>query len=207
MSSNPFIPPQVEAPPPEPDVPDDLFGESITLDGPATPETVAAPAPTSPPWPQQEVTDLAPVMVMGLHGGAGASTVATLLGDSAVDVGQGWPLAGGWTRPRPELNVVAVCRNHQRGIEAGIEFAKQWANDGLPASRLLGILIVDDGPKLLEAQKKATRKLGQMTPHGWHLPWVEEWRVTSPDTERLPRRIRQTMKKILSLAESPKENN
>ena len=111
--------------------------------------------------------------------------MAALLGGEAVDAGQGWPVAGGWTRPRPELNVLAVCRNHRAGIEAGVEFAKQWASGSLKDSRLLGILIVDDGPKLLDAQKRATKKLGQMTPHGWHLPWIEEWRISSPDTQRL----------------------
>lgn len=201
MTSNPFIPQQVEAPPPEVDMRDDLLGDRITLSGPETPEAINSPAPSSAPWPRQEITESAPVVVMGLHGGAGTSTVAALLSGNAVDVGQGWPVAGGWTRPRPELNVLAVCRNHHAGINAGVEFAKQWASGSLKDSRLLGILVVDDGPKLLEAQKRATKKLGQMTPHGWHLPWIEEWRISSPDTQRLPRRIKQTMKKILSLTE------
>ncbi|WP_181276465.1 DUF6668 family protein [Brevibacterium oceani] len=201
MPSNPFIPQPAEAPPQEVDVADDLFGDRITMSGPETPEAINATTPATEPWPRQEVTDWAPVVVMGLHGGAGTSTVASFFGDQATDVGLGWPIAGGWTRPRPELNVVAVCRNHRAGIEAGMEFAKQWASGSLQDSRLLGIVIVDDGPKLLEAQKKATKRLGQMTPHGWHVPWIEEWRISPPDTQRLPRRIKQTVKKILSLTE------
>lgn len=202
MTSNPFIPQPAEAPPQEVDVADDLFGDRITMSGPETPEAINATAPATEPWTRQEVTDWEPVVVMGLHGGAGTSTVASFFGDQATDVGLGWPIAGGWTRPRPELNVVAVCRNHRAGIEAGMEFAKQWASGSLQDSRLLGIVIVDDGPKLLEAQKKATKRLGQMTPHGWHVPWIEEWRISPPDTQRLPRRIKQTMKKILSLTET-----
>lgn len=204
MSTNPFIPTETAPPPPELEVPDDLMGDRVAWAGPESPAGDASVSTESRPWPQQEVTALTDVMVMGLHGGAGASTVARLLEDRATDVGTSWPTAGGWTRPRPVLNVLAVCRTDHFGLTAGMEFARQWARGSLTDSRLLGILIIDDGPKLFDSQKRAARKLGQMTPHGWHLPWINEWRIDFPDAGRLPRRIRKTLNTIVSLTE-PKE--
>lgn len=202
MSTNPFIPTEAAPPPPEKESADDLFGERVTLQGPESPDGVGAERTDDAPWPQQEVSVMANIMVMGLHGGAGASTVAHLLGDEAADVGLGWPVAGGWTRPRPVLNVVAVCRTHHAGLAAGTRFAHQWASGELTDSHLLGILLIDDGPKLFDSQKSAAKRLGQMTPHGWHLPWMNEWRVQSPDSTHLPRRIRKTISTITALAKT-----
>lgn len=204
MSTNPFIPTEEVPPPPELDAPDDLLGNHAGWNGPATPAGIGAGTLSEAPWSQQEVTDYADVMVMGIHGGAGASTVARLLGERATDVGLGWPVAGGWTRPRPVLNVLAVCRTDHVGLSAGMRFAHHWATGNLTDSRLLGIIIIDDGPKLLDSQKRAARRLGQMTPHGWHLPWINEWRVEFPDPARLPRRVRKSINTITALAE-PKE--
>lgn len=88
-----------------------------------------------------------------------------------------------------------------------MEFAKHWASGALQNSRLLGIVIVDDGPRLLQAQKRATKRLAQMTPHGWHVPWIEEWRINPPSTQRLPRRVHHIVKKILSLTEIKEKSN
>ena len=117
MSTNPFIPTETAPPPPELEVPDDLMGDRVAWAGPESPAGDASVSTESRPWPQQEVTALTDVMVMGLHGGAGASTVARLLEDRATDVGTSWPTAGGWTRPRPVLNVLS-----------GLPYRSRWAD-------------------------------------------------------------------------------
>lgn len=200
MTTNPFIPPPPQVAPEERDSRDAVFGDAFELHGPQSPES-APPVVVgaADPWPQVAVTSREPLMVMGLHGGAATTTVAGLLGEAALDVGTAWPVAGGWERPLPTLNVVAVCRNHRAGVDAGTRFARQWADSRLPASNLLGLVIVDDGPQLLQAQKSATKRLAQMTPRGWHIPWCEQWRIGDPVLDSAPRRVKKTIRKIQSL--------
>lgn len=158
--------------------------------GPQSPDEVAVePQTHSAPWPQTTVTDFRAVTVFGLHGGAGTTTVASLFGEGALDAGTGWPVAGGWTRPLPTLHVLAVARTHYAGLAAAEAFTHQWATGRLPASTLLGLVLVDDGPTLTDGQKKAVKRLARKVPRGAHLPWIETWRHLPPDPERLPRRL------------------
>lgn len=198
--SNPFIPPPPVAAPDVIEPPDEVFGATDELHGPASPAIApAVDVSADQPWQQVTISSREPIMVMGLHGGAGATTMTQLLADRALDVGTAWPVAGGWERPLPHLSVLAVCRNHQAGIRAGLRFARQWAAGWLPASQLVGIVIIDDGPQLLEAQKAATRRLAQMTPTGWHVPWHDQWRVEAPTLATAPRRVKKTIRTITTL--------
>ncbi|MEV4902894.1 DUF6668 family protein [Citricoccus sp. NPDC055426] len=173
------------------DVIDDSFDEDVIYRGPASPEEVTVTAdPDETPWLQNTVTDFRPVTVFGLHGGAGATTVASLFGDDGLDAGLGWPVPGGWTRPLPTLDVLAVARTHYAGLAAAEAFTNQWATGRLPSSsRLLGLVLVDDGPTLTDGQKTAVKRLLRKTPRGAQVPWVESWRQAPPDHERLPRRL------------------
>lgn len=205
MTTNPFLPTEAPPPPREVDIPDSVLGSTELLNGPASPALAPSPAGDVKTWQLTEHPADSGLVVMGLHGGSGASTVAALLATAdrslddlwpSTDGGLGWPVASGWARPRPPLNVVAVYRPHRAGIEAATEFARTWAADALPDSHLLGIIAVDDGPNLLQAQKQAVKRIGMMTPHGWHLPWIEQWRIAPPDFETLPRRVRKTVRSI-----------
>lgn len=194
-TENPFIPPRPSEPPPNPSFDDEH--DDMVLCGPSTPDVAPTAHPQGEAWPTIEISHATPVMVMGLHGGAGASTVARLLGDVATDCGTHWPLAGGWVRPRPSLSVIAVCRTHRSGLDAGFEFGRQWASRMLPeADQLAGIVVIDDGPKLLSVQKTAVKQIRAMTRKSWHLPWIEEWRVERPDLNALPSPARKLMKSI-----------
>ena len=215
MSVNPFVPVEEAAPPEEVELRDAVFGERTVLDGPPSPATAPPVAGEVVEWPLVEAATSSGLMVMGLHGGAGTSLVTSLLAHvehaemrwEAHDVGTAWPVAGGWTRPRPPLNVVAVYRPHRTGVEAAERFARTWAKNALPDSQLLGIVAVDDGPKLLEAQKQAVRRIARMTPHGWHVPWNEEWRVAEPAFDAVPRRIRKTLRSIRKTVEEEGVHN
>jgi hypothetical protein len=169
---------------------DNLLAPEALYYGPASPgEITVAADPDATPWPQTTVTDFRPVTVFGLHGGAGTTTVASLFGEDALDAGTGWPVAGGWTRPLPTLQVLAVARTHYSGLAAAEAFTHQWAANQLPTSRLLGLVLVDDGPTLTDGQKKAVKRLARKVPRGAHLPWIEAWRHLPPDPARLPRRL------------------
>jgi hypothetical protein len=185
---NPFV---VASEPASQRTPDsaDGFLEDVIYRGPQSPEEITVePHSDSKPWPQTTVTAFHPVTVFGLHGGAGTTTVASLFGEDALDAGTGWPVAGGWARPLPVLDVLAVARTHHTGLAAAEDFTNQWAAGQLPASTLLGLVLVDDGPTLTDGQKKAVKRLLRKVPRGAHLPWNETWRHLPPDPDRLPRR-------------------
>lgn len=197
---NPLIPRTEVATPEPPDIADELLGDAVALNGPQEPLLVGSLPEGVPAWPRVEVAEHRLITVTGLHGGAGTSTVARLFGDDAFDAGQGWPVAAGWARPLPILNVVVVARTHHVGLGAADQFARQWTAGELPESRLLGLVLVDDGPRLLSFQAQQTKRLLQMTPMGARLPWNEQWRIKEPDTNALPRRIKKIIRSYRALA-------
>lgn len=199
--SNPFT----EAPPEEPDetveLRDEVLGDQAVVSGPAAPlPSVSAPADMVP-WPRIEISDHRLLTVAGLHGGAGTSTVAAMLGDQATDAGTGWPVAAGWVRPLPTLSVVVVARTHRVGLEAAEDFTQQWISGELTDSRLLGLVLVDDGPKLMEQQRRAVKRLLQKVPTGAHIPWVENWRIHAPDFTSPPKRLQKIIRTFHTKAE------
>lgn len=198
---NPLLPPEVAAAPEPPDIADELLGDTIEVSGPQAPlPMLNSPAKTAP-WPRVEVTDHRLVTVAGLHGGAGTSTVTSLFGADAFDAGQGWPVAAGWKRPLPSLQVVVVARTHFTGLEAADAFLRQWAAGELQESRLLGLVLVDDAPRLLNSQAQEAKRLLKLSPRGTHIPWNEQWRVGPPDTDALPRRLKKIVRGYRALAE------
>jgi hypothetical protein len=201
--ANPFIPGEAPPPPEEAVEPDSLWNGQMSLEGPSSPESAPlVDVSAEEPWPVIEITDRPLVTVMGLHGGSGASLVAALLGADALDVGRAWPVFTGWDRPAPSLPVVVTARTNYEGVAAASRFARLWAGETLPDSTLLGIVLIDDGPKLSSQQRSVVRRIGQMTPHGWHLPWNESWRLSKPSAEASSLRVRRIVSNIRSLAQS-----
>lgn len=201
--ANPFIPEDIAAPPLEMLEKDPLWNGAMSLNGPSSPESApSVDVSEVEPWPVIDITDRPLLCVAGLHGGSGATLLAGLLGDRALEVGQSWPIFTGWDRPAPSLPVVVTARTNYEGIGAATRFAKLWAANTLPSSTLLGIVLIDDGPKLSTQQKAAVRRVAQMTPNGWHLPWNETWRLSRPSIEASPLRVRRIIQNIHTLAQS-----
>lgn len=197
---NPLLPPITVETPEPPDISDELLGDTVSVQGPESPLSMPHDPSLGEPWPRVSVTAHRLITVAGLHGGAGASTVASLFGEEATDAGQGWPVAAGWRRPLPQLGVVAVARTHYAGLSAADAFLRQWAAGQLPESRFLGLVLVDDGPRLLQKQSQEAKRLLRLTPRGTHIPWNEQWRVQPPDPAVLPRRLRRIVKTYRNLA-------
>jgi len=85
----------------------------------------------------------ASLWVLGVHGGAGASTVTALLDGVAVDADRGWPdpVFGG---PR---DVVLVGRVSGLGLRRLRSAARQWASGAVPAGlRLRAAVTVAASP-------------------------------------------------------------
>lgn len=163
--------------------------------GPAAP--TGAPAPSRPPLRMPTVLVDPPhsavVQLVGLHGGAGVSTLAAVLGDGALDVGVGLELAAAG------VPVVLVARTHAVGLEVASRAARQWASGGLVGLPLLGAVLVDDGPRVSEAMTRSARSVASAFPRSWRLEWVESWRAELSPTE-VPARVRRARKSLLGEA-------
>lgn len=169
---------------------DDSLCVSVLESGPESPDLVNSVVPETPSWPVKAVLNETELAIFGLHGGAGTSTIAKLFGDPAVDVGQGWPVTGNGT----ELPVIAVARTHYKGLAAAESFTEHWGAGLLPASRLIGLILIDDAPRLTDSQKKAVKRLLAKTPRGAHVPWMEIWRLGPPDQSKIPSQIQRIVR-------------
>ena len=147
--------------------------------------------------PKRAATGEALIHVAGVHGGAGATTLCTLLGDDGSDAHGSWPQTNPWA-PAATGATLLVARTHGRGLDALHETLTAWHHGAYAdAFPLLGICIVDDAPRPTKDQVKRMKTLMGMAPHSWHMPWVESYRVetqelsTSLGTRRLLNSIRR----------------
>lgn len=170
--------------------------DSVMLIGPGAP--TGAPAPARPPLRMPTLLVDPPhgsvVQLVGLHGGAGVSTLAAVLGDGVLDAGVGLDLAAAG------VPVVLVARTHAAGLEVASRAARQWASGGLVGLPLLGAVLVDDGPRVSEPMTRAARSVGSAFPRTWRVEWVESWRAELAPTE-VPTRVRRARKSLLGEAE------
>ncbi|PPF91329.1 hypothetical protein C5C03_00455 [Clavibacter michiganensis] len=184
--------------------PDPLWNDALALNGPRSPEVAPfVDAADEAPWPVLDTNRVVSTWVVGLHGGAGASLLTNLLGPAAADAERRWPRYVGWVRPIKPASVVAVARTHYEGIAAARRLARLWASGSLSEyAHLLGIVMIDDGPKLVRDQERAVTRVARMVPHGWHIPWNETWRLAQPSYETVPARVRRIVDNIHSLSSS-----
>lgn len=182
MGTNPFIDRGRELPEEQPTIEPEIerdvaFGDRISTLGPSQPLAVRPDAPMSDELPVKAVEQPAPVLLAGVHGGAGVSTLEHLLTGYGVDTGRTWPGPNPWLTAQFPGAVLLCARTHARGLVAAREVLTAWHAGayalGLP---LLGLCLIDDGPKLTKDQIGQIKKLAAMAPHGWHMPWQESLR-------------------------------
>lgn len=197
---NPFLPPPVEVAPAEVVEPDAVLGDEVEVTGPSSPVHPPRRGAETPAALVSDAPATAPagsVALVGLHGGAGVSTLAGLIGKGVVDAGTEVPVVNPYVPGRPR--VLLVARSHARGLHAAEEVTTAWSHRELPDLDVVGLVLVDDGPKLSAATRQTVARLLRMTPHGWHIPWVEAWR-TSPTPSasgvRLPRIVRSIRRAV-----------
>lgn len=110
------------------------------------------------------------------HGGAGTSTLATLVPHSA-SAGRYWPTPV----PPGQARVLLVARSHASGLCAAQAAARQWAAGVLPNVRLLGLVVVADAPgNRPKPLNDLVRLISGGVPQIWELPWVEALRLGNP---------------------------
>lgn len=191
------------------DVRDDVLEDKFFLTGPSSPDLVDV-ADAVPPqhWDINHVGPISKTAVIGLHGGAGTSTVAALMGAATVDLGQGWPVSmNPYTGQAYPVNVIAVARDDAAGLEAAERFAHAWAGGALEGSTLRALVLVASSPTLSEARKRRSRTLLRMIPHGTRLPWMDAWIEGPADPQRIPRRLKSIVKALHKISSPPKEKS
>lgn len=140
--------------------------------GPARRLTVATDAPRLPVSPTAADGRL---WVLGVHGGAGESTLAGLL-PGAVDGAHAWPAPG----PAP-ARVLLCTRTNSRGLDALQAAVIEWAAGLVPGVDLVGAVTIADAPgRLPRPLLDRSRHVTAGAPRTWHLDWVAAWRLTPP---------------------------
>ncbi|MCD5348425.1 DUF6668 family protein [Agromyces sp. S2-1-8] len=139
------------------------------------------PAPdTADRLPRVQQYATATVWWVGVHGGAGESTLAALGGHTAA-AGHAWPMPA----QRGIANrVVLVARTNHAGLTAAQRAATEWASGELgDVVQLLGLVLIADAPGRLP---KPLRHLAEVisggVPRTWRLQWHEPWRLGAPVT-------------------------
>ena len=173
MADNPWV----RKPPGEEPAP--VIVEPSTTTGPK-PANVTAPQDGVPVpdqadrLPQRKTPHAATVWWLGVTGGSGESTLASLARGSR-SAEHAWPI--------PEnlgsmCRVVLVARTNYAGLAAAQRAAIEWASGVLgDAVRVDGLVLIPDMPGRMP---KELRHLAQAVsggiPHTWSLPWVDAWR-------------------------------
>lgn len=158
--------------------------------GPATPQPGVPVPDLVDRLPRRDTADSATVWWLGVHGGAGESTLAALATGTRA-ASHAWPLS---TVTEVRNRVVLVARTNYAGLVAAQRAATEWASDTLNGRvDLAGLVLMADAPGRLP---KELRDLEQVVaggvPRTWVLPWVNGWRFAPPTTaDTLPREFRQ----------------
>lgn len=139
-------------------------------------------------------TDLAPVFVVGVHGGAGESTLTRLvLGAKAT--------AHRWPATDATPAVLMCARTSYAGLLAAQRAARAWAAGQTPSLRLLGIVFIADAPGKLPRPLAEFRQLiAGGVPHHWFLDWHEPFRLGDAAAPA-PHSFRRSLAEINTLVE------
>ena len=175
--------------------------------------TERAPAPpTGPVAPQRGVpvpdradqlatndqAQRADLWWLGVHGGAGESSLAALVPEWR-GAEHGWPRQPGAGPAR----VVLTARSNMRGLRAAQSAATHWASGIVPHVEVLGLVIVSDAPGRLP---RPLREFAQLVsgglPRTWTVPWIDSWRLgETPTLADSPRAVRRLVDELHAILE------
>lgn len=145
--------------------------------GPLAPQPGVASPPAGERLPIGQVPAGSALYVVGVHGGAGESSIAAL-DETWRAAGHVWPAQGTVAVP-----VLLVARSSARGLLAAQAAARQWASGGVSGVDLVGLVIVADAPgRPPRALRDLARVVGGGVPRVWHVPWIEAWRLGETPT-------------------------
>ncbi len=117
------------------------------------------------------------VWLLGVHGGAAASTLAHVLAPAA-DSHRRWP--GVFERESPF--VVLVARETIAGLTRAHDLLRQHRAGLAGPSEVLGLVTVAVRPGRIPVEIRRYRDVvGALAGQVWQLPWIEEWTLVEPD--------------------------
>ncbi|WP_342213249.1 hypothetical protein, partial [Nocardia wallacei] len=117
------------------------------------------------------------VWLLGVHGGAGASTLSHVLAPAA-DSHRRWP--GVFERESPF--VVLVARETIAGLTRAHDLLRQHRAGLAGPSEVLGLITVAARPGRMPAEIRRYRDVvGSLAGRMWQVPWHEEWMLVEPD--------------------------
>lgn len=185
---HPFLTPR-----PVPDVEEELDNDPI-LGREVSRKGLQSPPPAAPP----PVLDLsaAPIIssktlwLIGAHGGAGVTTLASLAGQNVVDSAVVDPLWQG--------KALLVAATHAAGLEAARQFARDAAGGDLFYD-LLGIVLVHDQDKLSKARATLAKGVARMYPLAFSVPFEPSWREPGIAPRASSIRLKKTIQRINQL--------
>lgn len=169
---------------------------------PVEPTGPTAPDPES--IPALDAVDRTPVKTMpsrtggqhyylAAHGGAGATTLATLDPDGA-DAGGVWPTHN------DGQNVVVVARESATGLRAARRFAQQWGAGQAPGATVLALVTIPAQPgKRPPTIRRELRKTAGMFPLHYGMDWNDDRLIETADNHsptKRDQRIIRTIHKI-----------
>lgn len=123
---------------------------------------------TNSPSPNLEIP---PVSVTGVHGGAGTTTVARLLG--ATDLGYDWP-----DQHDPQ-HVFLTARTNAAGLTIASQALAEFDATEYPKGPYLaGFILVADAPGRLPKPLRRRIQVLSSASMVYRLPWVPAWRLS-----------------------------
>lgn len=133
--------------------------------------------PETTPEPSPVKISQSTLWLVPACGGAGVSTLAALLGEDALDATVHPPVWSG--------QAVVVAPTHPAG-HAGAERLALAKARGELIYDVVGIVWVQDRPKISDATSRECRRIGAMFPKLWSMPYEAAWR--EPGAEPVPHR-------------------
>ncbi|WP_369122483.1 DUF6668 family protein [Marinitenerispora sediminis] len=201
---NPWI--TVATPATSADEPEVDAEELPRVTGPQRPH-VGVPVPQSSDLlSRRSVPEFEGLWWLGVHGGAGETTLARLIEASRV-AHHAWPepvsasQSSRVTMPSQLAKVILVARTHAHGLRAAQLAATEWASGAVPGVDVLGMVLVADAPgRLPRLLRDMAKVVSGGVPRVWHVPWNESWRLGEPvDIESSPKVVQAMVSELTAL--------
>lgn len=204
-NANPWLTGPEQAPKPESNVAPALSPRRQARSGPSSPQAGVPTPDTADRLPQRSQAWPATVWWLGVHGGAGESTLAGLAAGSRP-AQHSWPVAA---TPGTVNRVVLVARTSWGGLTAAQRAATEWASGVLGDSvQVDGLVLVADAPgRLPKPLRDLQHVIAGGVPHVWTLPWVDAWRLGPVDTSApVPKEVRALLADLQLSPSGPAHN-
>jgi hypothetical protein len=145
---------------------------------PTAPQAGVPVPDTADRLPRIQQSGTGTIWWLGVHGGAGESTLAALGGGTCA-ARHAWPMP---VTPGTSHRVALVARTNYAGLAAAQRAAIEWASRELgDAIELVGLVLIADAPGRRPKQLRHFEEIvSGGVPRTWVIQWHEPWRLGHP---------------------------